>query len=81
LQESLSPGTHNPAQARPSTQSELTRPVASLPALWQPLLRHDPAHRWFERLISTDVVELWLIGWSAGQSTPLSMITAEPQAP
>jgi predicted metal-dependent enzyme (double-stranded beta helix superfamily) len=32
-------------------------------------VRHDPETRWYERLLLTDAVEVWLIGWAAGQST------------
>jgi quercetin dioxygenase-like cupin family protein len=39
--------------------------------LWQPLVRHHPHQRWYERVAHTEDVELWLIGWWPGQSTPL----------
>lgn len=48
---------------------ELVVALASRPRLWRPLVRHDPEQRWYERLLLTDAVEVWLIGWSAGQST------------
>jgi rhodanese-related sulfurtransferase/predicted metal-dependent enzyme (double-stranded beta helix superfamily) len=48
---------------------ELTRQIAGRPALWRPLLRHDPDHRWYERLLLTPRVEVWLIGWAPGQGT------------
>lgn len=48
---------------------ELTRQIAGRPALWRPLLQHDPGHRWYERLLLTPRVEVWLIGWAPGQGT------------
>ncbi|MFZ0218494.1 MAG: rhodanese-like domain-containing protein [Candidatus Dormiibacterota bacterium] len=47
----------------------LTERLASAPAIWQPLIQHDPAHRWYERLLLTPMVEVWLIGWAPGQGT------------
>jgi predicted metal-dependent enzyme (double-stranded beta helix superfamily) len=37
--------------------------------LWRPLVHHDPSHRWFERLLFTSFLEVWLIGWTPGQGT------------
>jgi predicted metal-dependent enzyme (double-stranded beta helix superfamily) len=48
---------------------ELTAAMASRPRLWRPLVRHDARARWYERLLLTDALEVWLIGWAAGQST------------
>jgi hypothetical protein len=45
--------------------------VASHTALWQPLIRHTTEIRWYEALILSDALELWLIGWTPGQSTPI----------
>jgi predicted metal-dependent enzyme (double-stranded beta helix superfamily) len=53
----------------PAQLAEITAGFASRPQLWQPLVHHDPASRWFERLLLTGVVEVWLIGWSPGQGT------------
>src|SRR5207237_6840313 len=39
------------------------------PELWRPLVHHDPTRRWFERLLLTSAVEVWLIGWAPGQAT------------
>lgn len=44
--------------------------LAATPALWRSLVRHDPAERWYERLLLTDNLEIWLIGWTPGQGTP-----------
>lgn len=35
--------------------------------LWRPIVRHDPAERWYARLHHDDDVEIWLLGWEAGQ--------------
>lgn len=48
---------------------ELTRQIAGRPSLWRPLLRHDPDRRWYERLLLTPRVEVWLIAWAPGQGT------------
>jgi predicted metal-dependent enzyme (double-stranded beta helix superfamily) len=53
----------------PDQLIELTAALASRPRLWRRLVRHDPETRWYERLLLTDAVEVWLIGWVAGQST------------
>jgi predicted metal-dependent enzyme (double-stranded beta helix superfamily) len=57
-------GTLTPAQL-----AEITAGFVSRPHLWRSLVHHDPASRWFERLLLTGVVEVWLIGWSPGQGT------------
>lgn len=33
------------------------------------MIRHTPARRWYERLLLTPHVEVWLIGWAPGQGT------------
>lgn len=48
----------------------LTARLAATPGLWRSLVRHDPAERWYERLLLTDHLEIWLIGWAPGQGTP-----------
>ena len=53
----------------PDQLIDLTAALASHPRLWRRLVRHDPETRWYERLLLTDAVEVWLIGWAAGQST------------
>jgi rhodanese-related sulfurtransferase/quercetin dioxygenase-like cupin family protein len=45
--------------------------IADLQTLWRPILRHDPTRRWYERLLLTSRIEIWLIGWAAGQGTPM----------
>jgi len=53
------------------TAGELAALTSGLAAV-APLLdvvRYDPARRWWVRLALTDAVEVWLLGWSAGQAT------------
>ena len=59
-------GTLTPAQL-----AEVTAGFVFRPDLWRPLAHHDPAHRWFERLLLTSALEVWLIGWAPGQGTPV----------
>jgi predicted metal-dependent enzyme (double-stranded beta helix superfamily) len=49
---------------------ELTLEVASQTELWLPLVQHTPERRWYEALVLSDALELWLIGWAPGQATP-----------
>ncbi|MGF7234630.1 MAG: cysteine dioxygenase [Frankia sp.] len=49
----------------------LTGRLAAADWLWRPLVRHDPNGRWYTRLMLSGVVEVWLIGWNPGQSTPV----------
>lgn len=37
--------------------------------MWQALVEHDPRERWYARLALTPSVEIWLLGWWAGQGT------------
>lgn len=37
---------------------------------WRPIVRHDPDRRWYTRLLGTDTVEVWLLGWMPGQQVP-----------
>jgi predicted metal-dependent enzyme (double-stranded beta helix superfamily) len=53
----------------PAQLAEITAGFVSRPQLWRSLVHHDPASRWFERLLLTGVVEVWLIAWSPGQGT------------
>ncbi len=45
----------------------VAREVASLEALWRPVLRHNPDARFYERLLLTGSIEVWLLGWAPGQ--------------
>lgn len=49
--------------------ADVTRQIALRPRLWRPLLRHDPDRRWYERLLLTPRIEVWLIAWAPGQGT------------
>jgi hypothetical protein len=49
---------------------DLTIEVASQTKLWLPLVRHTSERRWYEALVLSDALELWLIGWAPGQATP-----------
>jgi hypothetical protein len=50
---------------------DLTAEIADQTELWKPLVRHTPEARWYEALVLSDALELWLIGWTPGQSTPI----------
>lgn len=43
--------------------------IAADPSLWRPVVRHDPARRWYKRLHTSPTVEVWLLGWERGQDT------------
>jgi predicted metal-dependent enzyme (double-stranded beta helix superfamily) len=49
---------------------DLTIEVARQTKLWLPLVRHTSERRWYEALVLSDALELWLIGWAPGQATP-----------
>jgi rhodanese-related sulfurtransferase len=49
--------------------AEVAVELADQHTLWRPILRHDPSRRWYERLLLTSRIEIWLIGWAAGQGT------------
>ena len=57
-------GTLSPPQL-----AEVTAGFVFRPDLWRPLVRHDPSSRWFEGLLLTSALEVWLIGWTPGQGT------------
>ena len=54
----------------PDQLAELTDRVAGEAGRWRPVLRHDPLTRWYTRLLATDQVEVWLLGWMPGQQVP-----------
>lgn len=61
-----------PAPPHPSTVAEfagLARAVAADRAQWEPLLRYDPATRWYARLRTGPGYEVWLLTWVPGQSS------------
>jgi len=61
-----------PADAMTLDAADLARITTRLAPLtaWRELARHDPARRWYERVVLTDAIEVWLIGWTPGQFTP-----------
>jgi rhodanese-related sulfurtransferase/predicted metal-dependent enzyme (double-stranded beta helix superfamily) len=50
--------------------AQITARLAAIPGRWRDLVRHDPDRRWFEQVILTSAIEVWLIGWTPGQFTP-----------
>jgi len=60
-------GTHTTlSQAR---LREMVREVAAHRAGWRPLIRFDPARRWYRLLQQHDDHEIWLLSWLPGQDT------------
>ena len=61
------------SSARPSPEQlrNLLARIALRPDGWAPRVRHDPGQRWYELLLRTASVDVWLIGWWPGQWTPL----------
>jgi quercetin dioxygenase-like cupin family protein len=48
--------------------ADIAAGVAQVPAAWQDLVRHDPDGRRPVRLMATAAYEVWVIGWTKGQS-------------
>jgi predicted metal-dependent enzyme (double-stranded beta helix superfamily) len=49
--------------------AQITRRLSRSGIAWDSLVRHDPDARWYTRLLRTDAVEIWLLGWWPGQGT------------
>jgi hypothetical protein len=49
----------------------LIREIAADDASWQPLVQFGTAERWWTRLRSDDVVDVWLLTWLRGSGTDL----------
>jgi predicted metal-dependent enzyme (double-stranded beta helix superfamily) len=47
----------------------ITRDLARRVDRWSEVVRHDPNERWYELLLGSDALEVWLIGWAPGQAT------------
>jgi len=47
------------------------RSIALAEKIWRPLVRHDPAARWFLRLHRTPIIEIWLLTWTREQGIEL----------
>jgi hypothetical protein len=60
-----------PRPLRPFELERVVRSLASAEEVWRPLVCHDPQQRWYTRLHWTPHVEVWLLGWDAGQDTRL----------
>jgi hypothetical protein len=54
----------------PVQLGDIADDVADAAGRWRPILRHDPFQRWYTRLLGTDLVEVWLLGWTPGQQVP-----------
>jgi predicted metal-dependent enzyme (double-stranded beta helix superfamily) len=50
---------------------DVTLQIADQTDLWQPLVRHTTESRWYEALVLSAALELWLIGWMPSQGTPI----------
>ncbi|MGH7866268.1 MAG: rhodanese-like domain-containing protein [Candidatus Dormibacteraceae bacterium] len=60
---------NKPELLAPHQLAELTLELSRDQQLWQPLVRHDHTHRWYELLLRLPSVEVWLIAWAPGQGT------------
>ncbi len=61
-----------PAPAHPTTVAEfagLARTIAADRDAWAPLVRYDPATRWYHRLRTGPGYEVWLLSWLPGQGS------------
>lgn len=54
-----------------STLADIVTGLARAEELWQPHARHDPVERACIRLLATPAYEVWLLGWTPGQSAGL----------
>jgi predicted metal-dependent enzyme (double-stranded beta helix superfamily) len=48
---------------------QLVLDVAASQQRWLGLVRYDPARRWYQRLLSEEDREIWLLSWLPGQHT------------
>jgi mannose-6-phosphate isomerase-like protein (cupin superfamily) len=53
----------------PGMLGRLAADAAAEAGRWSPLVRFDPARRWYCRMDLTEYYELWLLSWQPGQST------------
>jgi predicted metal-dependent enzyme (double-stranded beta helix superfamily) len=51
--------------------ADIVSGLARAEELWRPHVAHDPAERVRRRLLATPAYEVWLLGWSPGQSVGL----------
>lgn len=48
--------------------ADIAAGIAQVPDAWRHLVRHDPDGRRPVRLLATEAYEVWVIGWTRGQS-------------
>lgn len=48
---------------------DIVSELAAQPAGWRPLVRYDPARRWYQLLRQHEDHEIWLLSWLPGQGT------------
>jgi predicted metal-dependent enzyme (double-stranded beta helix superfamily) len=51
--------------------ADIVTGLARAESLWRPHVAHDPAERVRRRLLATPAYEVWLLGWTPGQSVGL----------
>ena len=49
--------------------AEVVRRLTATPAEWVARVRLDPEGRWYERIVTGDGYEVWLISWLPGHAT------------
>jgi Cysteine dioxygenase type I len=55
----------------PARLVDIAAGIAAMEPLWRAVVRHEPGGRRPVRLLATDDVEVWVIGWLAGQGVAL----------
>ncbi len=63
-----------PVPAHPATVAGfagMARTIAADRPGWEPLVRYDPATRWYHRLRTGPGYEVWLLSWVPGQGSGL----------
>jgi predicted metal-dependent enzyme (double-stranded beta helix superfamily) len=63
------PVTGSSTPLRPNELVEAVRAIAADPGWWRPRVHHQITRRNFERLVTADDHEVWLICWDVGQMT------------
>ena len=53
----------------PEELEQVARDIASRPAIWEPLVRHDTERRRYELLYEDDRMDAWVLSWMPGQAT------------
>ena len=59
----------SPGELGVAALRELVGELAAEPAFWEHLVRHDPEHRVYERVLDEPEFEAWLICWMPGHDT------------